>query len=46
MVEIGISITNNTSAVLRDRVFALALEDSESIQGDLVMWSGVIVVCV
>jgi hypothetical protein len=40
MVEIAISVTNNTSAVLRDRVFALALEDSESIQGDLVMWNG------
>lgn len=40
MVEIAISVTNNTSALLRDRVFSLALEDSEAIQGDLVMWNG------
>lgn len=40
MVEIAIAVTNNTSAVLRDRVFALALEDAEAIQGDLVMWNG------
>lgn len=40
MVEVGVAVTNCTGVALCNRVFALALEDAESIQGDLIMWSG------